>query len=194
MKKQVIRNRSFVLRNSKKKQKGLTIVEAMVVLAGVAITIIFVVQGGLYLRNHIRAWQLTNELQAFSQGILHATVNDPDFSTITTAAMVTNDAFSSVGSRASKANGSVTGIWGNNITVAPANVNSTADGVDVTYPLVPSGVCAVAIQDLTSTYQEVSVGGTVVYSPTVTFSDAAVGEACNAAATETVDATLTRTQ
>jgi prepilin-type N-terminal cleavage/methylation domain-containing protein len=186
--------RNMAFRPSQARQKGFTIVETMVVLAAVAIGLIFVVQGGLYLRNHIRAWQLTTEMQTFSQGILHATVNDPDFSTITTNAMVLNNAFSSVGARASTANGTVSGIWGGNITVTPANVFATNDGADIAYPLVPAGVCAIAVQGLTSTFQQISVGGTIVYSPNVAFSDATVGAACNAAATASVNAVLTRTQ
>jgi len=177
-----------------RRQQGVTIVESMVVLAVVAIILTFVVEGGTYLRNHVRAWQLTNEMQSFSQGILQATVNDADFSTITTNAMVLNNAFASVGSRANTSAGTVTGVWGGDITVTPATVSTSNDGATVSYPLVPSGVCAVAIQDFTSTFQQISVSGTVVYSPTVAFNDTTVGQACNAATTSTLEATLTRTQ
>jgi len=176
------------------RQHGVTLIEVSIVLAVAAIIAIAVLEGGPFVRNHARSYQLNQEMAHFASGILSATASDSDFSTITTAAMVQNDAFQSAGSRVSLANGTVTGIWQGDITVQPETVNTANDGAGLTYPNVPSGVCAVAVQGLKSSFPELTVNGTVIVSPTVTFTDAAAGAACNSANSVDIVAVVTRTQ
>lgn len=176
------------------RQRGVTLIELSIVLAVAAIIAIAVLEGGPSVRNHARSYQLNGEMTHFASGILSATASDSDFSTITTAGMVQNNAFQSAGNRVSLANGTVTGLWQGNITVEPETVSMANDGAGITYPNVPSGVCAVAVQGLKSSFSEITVNGTILVSPAVAYTDAAAGAACNSANFVPIIAVVTRTQ
>lgn len=163
---------------SQNQQRGATLVESAFWLIFAALIAYFAITFGRSLYDRVRAYQLTNELQAFHGGILNATLNDPNFAGVTTAALISNGAFKSAGRRVSNANGTVTGIFGGSVTVAPTTVNESNDAVTISYTSVPNGVCAAAVQSLTESFQVIGVNGTAVYEQNKTYSNETSGKAC----------------
>lgn len=182
----VLRHRGWVrypLRRQHR-QRGATLVESAFWLIFAALIVYFAITFGRSLYDRVRAYQLTNELQAFQGGILSATLNEPNFAAVTTASLINNSAFKSAGKRASSTDGTVTGIFGGSVTVAPTTVNESNDAVAITYPSVPNGVCAVAVQSLTESFQVIAVNGTAVYEQNKPYSSETSGKACEGGASK----------
>jgi hypothetical protein len=183
-------------RFSRRRQKGeLSLLEAGVWIAGAAITAIIAVKAGAFVLNAVRTNEFTSEVQSFKTGLINATLNDADFSSITTTAMIANGAFDAVKSRISADRTTVTGRWGGLISVWSGGVFVNGDTIGMTYPTVPTSVCASALQTLAADFTQIKVNGTAVYGPSLPYNDQTVGSTCHSGGTTSiVEFDLTRQQ
>jgi hypothetical protein len=183
-------------RFSRRRQKGeLSLLEAGVWIAGAAITAIIAVKAGAFVLNAVRTNEFTSEVQSFKTGFVNATLNDTDFSSVTTQSMIANGAFDAVKSRISTDRTGVTGRWGGNLTAWGGQIFAPNDTLALSYPTVPASVCARALQTLAADFTDIRVNGTSVYGPGMPYNDQTVGSACQAGGnTSLVEFDLTRQQ
>lgn len=178
--------RSKLAIGGKRKQKGeLSMVEAGVVLGVAALLVLGVTVAGPYLRNFVQSLHFTSEVSHFHTGIQSATESDADFTGETMTTLAQNHAFDAAGSRVAQDFSAVTGIFGGQVTGAVGNVTNPNDAFILTYT-VPSAVCAMAADKLASVFQQVDIGTTTVYSPTVPYVSSSSGAACSAVGVATV--------
>ncbi|WP_256702461.1 hypothetical protein [Burkholderia sp. SRS-W-2-2016] len=165
----------------RRKQSGeLSMIEGAAVMAAAALLALLAYAGGKFVMDRVHASQFKSEAQLFHTGILDASANDTDFSSETLKTLSQNHAFDSAGSRVASGGSGVTGMFGGAVMAATGTVINTNDAMVLTYP-VPAAVCALSIAALTNAYTEVTVNGTVVSSPTTTFSSSTGATACTSA-------------
>nr|WP_238328091.1 type 4 pilus major pilin [Paraburkholderia mimosarum] len=116
----------------------------------------------------------------FHTGIQNATQNDANFSGESLTSLAQNHAFDAAGARVASDYSTVQGMFGGDVTATPGTVTNANDAVITTYP-VPAAVCSMSAAALSNVFTEVSINGTVVYSPTTAFSSSAAGSACSSA-------------
>nr|WP_284502794.1 MULTISPECIES: type 4 pilus major pilin [unclassified Caballeronia] len=161
-----------------KKQSGeLSIIEAGAVMAGAALLALAVYAGGKYVLDLIHSSQFKSEAQMFHTGILNATQNDADFSSETLTVLAQNHAFDSAGSRVASDKSAVKGMFNGTVTAAVGTLVTSNDSLILTYP-VTSTVCSLSAAALITVYTQVTVNGTTIFSPTVTFNPQTVATAC----------------
>ena len=179
-----IRSKLAIGRN--RKQKGeLSLIEAGAVL-GVAALLALAVYGAVpYVRNFVQSLLFSSEVSHFHTGIQSATETDADFTAETLTSLAQNHAFDAAGTRVASDFSAVTGMFGGQVTGAVGKVTTANDAFILTYT-VPAAVCAMAADKLASVYQEVDIGSTVVYSPSVPYTSSASGAACSAGNAATV--------
>jgi hypothetical protein len=167
----------------RRRQTGeLSMIESGAVLAGAALLGLLAVVGGHFVMDRIHASQFRSEANMFHSGVLDATSSDTDFANETLASLVQNHAFDEAGSRTSAANGTVTGLFGGDVTAEPGTISTTDDSMVTTYP-VPATVCSLSVAALANTYSMVTVNGTTVFGPTTPFSSSTSATACESAGT-----------
>ncbi|SAK73731.1 hypothetical protein AWB80_04159 [Caballeronia pedi] len=161
-----------------KKQSGeLSMIEAGAVMAGAALLALAVYAGGKYVLDLIHSSQFKSEAQMFHTGILNATQNDADFSSETLTVLAQNHAFDSAGSRVALDKSAVKGMFNGTVTAAVGTLVTSNDSLILTYP-VTSTVCSLSAAALITVYTQVTVNGTTIFSPTVTFNPQTVATAC----------------
>jgi hypothetical protein len=165
----------------RKNQSGeLSLIEAAAYMAGAALLAVAVIKGGAYVYSNIRSSQFTSEAQMFHTGMLNATQNDSDFSTETLQTLAQNRAFDEAGSRLASDKSTLTGIFGQPVTVSVGTLTTANDSLILSYQ-VPTAVCALSVAALTNVYTQVAVNSTVIASPGTTFSSTSAGTACASA-------------
>jgi hypothetical protein len=163
------------------KQKGeLSLIEAGAVLGAGALLALVIYLGVPFVRNLVQASHFKSEATLFHTGIQNATQNDADFSDETLESLAQNHAFDAAGARVATDFTSVLGIFGGEVTATTGTVTNANDAEVLSYP-VPSAVCSMSAPALANVFAEVSVNGTVVYSPTTPFSSTTAGAACASA-------------
>lgn len=177
----------------RRRQKGMTIIEATIVLMLVALVVLAVYKATPYARNMVQANSFKNEASIMHTGVLNATETDADFSGETLATLVQNHAFDAAGSRVSSDHTSVQGMFGGQITASVGQVVNSNDAIVTGYP-VPSAICSMTIGALSTIYAQVDVGSTTVFSPTVPFNSQAGASACQVAGSSVVTLKLYTTR
>ncbi|MBC8640724.1 hypothetical protein IAG25_28300 [Caballeronia sp. EK] len=171
------RARILKIARAKKQSGELSMIEAGAVMAGAALLALAVYAGGKYVLDLIHSSQFKSEAQMFHTGILNATQNDADFSSETLTVLAQNHAFDSAGSRAASDKSSVKGMFNGTVTAAVGTLVTSNDSLILTYP-VTSTVCSLSAAALITVYTQVTVNGTTIFSPTVTFNPQTVATAC----------------
>jgi hypothetical protein len=160
------------------RQSGeLSMIEAGAVMAGAALLALAVYAGGKYVLDLIHSSQFKSEAQMFHTGVLNATQNDADFSSETLSVLAQNHAFDSAGSRVASDKSAVKGMFNGTVTAAVNTLVTSNDSLVLTYP-VTSTVCSLSAAALITVYTQVTVNGTTIFSPTVTFNPQTVATAC----------------
>jgi hypothetical protein len=88
-----------------------------------------------------------------------------------------NHAFDSAGSRVASDKSAVKGMFNGTVTAAVGTLVTSNDSLILTYP-VTSTVCSLSAAALITVYTQVTVNGTTIFSPTVTFNPQTVATAC----------------
>ncbi|WP_250479556.1 MULTISPECIES: type 4 pilus major pilin [unclassified Caballeronia] len=171
------RARILKIARAKKQSGELSIIEAGAVMAGAALLALAVYAGGKYVLDLIHSSQFKSEAQMFHTGILNATQNDADFSSETLTVLAQNHAFDSAGSRVASDKSAVKGMFNGTVTAAVGTLVTSNDSLILTYP-VTSTVCSLSAAALITVYTQVTVNGTTIFSPTVTFNPQTVATAC----------------
>lgn len=171
------RARILKIARAKKQSGELSMIEAGAVMAGAALLALAVYAGGKYVLDLIHSSQFKSEAQMFHTGILNATQNDADFSAETLTVLAQNHAFDSAGSRVASDKSSVKGMFNGTVTAAVNTLVTSNDSLVLTYP-VTSTVCSLSAAALITVYTQVTVNGTTIFSPTVTFNPQTVATAC----------------
>ena len=171
------RARILKIARAKKQSGELSMIEAGAVMAGAALLALAVYAGGKYVLDLIHSSQFKSEAQMFHTGILNATQNDADFSSETLTVLAQNHAFDSAGSRVASDKSSVKGMFNGTVTAAVGTLTTANDSLILTYP-VTSTVCSLSAAALITVYTQVTVNGTTIFSPTVTFNPQTVATAC----------------
>ncbi|MGF6996657.1 type 4 pilus major pilin [Paraburkholderia sp. GAS32] len=186
--------RSKLAASRNRKQKGeLSLIEAGAVLGVAALLALAVYVAVPYVRNFVQSLSFTSEVSHFHTGIQSATETDADFTGETLTTLAQNHAFDAAGSRVASDFSAVTGMFGGTITGAVGKVTNANDAFVLTYT-VPVAVCAMGAGKLASVFQQVDIGATTVFSPTVPYKSSASGAACAAGATATVAVKLYTTR
>ncbi|SAL01126.1 hypothetical protein AWB70_04133 [Caballeronia cordobensis] len=171
------RARILKIARAKKQSGELSMIEAGAVMAGAALLALAVYAGGKYVLDLIHSSQFKSEAQMFHTGILNATQNDADFSSETLTVLAQNHAFDSAGSRVASDKSAVKGMFNGTVTAAVGTLVTSNDSLILTYP-VTSTVCSLSAAALITVYTQVTVNGTTIFSPTVTFNPQTVATAC----------------
>ncbi|KXU94877.1 hypothetical protein CR51_26090 [Caballeronia megalochromosomata] len=171
------RARILKIARAKKQSGELSMIEAGAVMAGAALLALAVYAGGKYVLDLIHSSQFKSEAQMFHTGILNATQNDADFSSETLTVLAQNHAFDSAGSRVASDKSAVKGMFNGTVTAAVGTLVTSNDSLILTYP-VTSTVCSLSAAALITVYTQVTVNGTTIFSPTVTFNPQTVAAAC----------------
>ncbi|BCQ30426.1 MULTISPECIES: type 4 pilus major pilin [Caballeronia] len=171
------RARILKIARAKKQSGELSMIEAGAVMAGAALLALAVYAGGKYVLDLIHSSQFKSEAQMFHTGILNATQNDADFSSETLTVLAQNHAFDSAGSRVASDKSAVKGMFNGTVTAAVGTLTTANDSLILTYP-VTSTVCSLSAAALITVYTQVTVNGTTIFSPTVTFNPQTVATAC----------------
>jgi hypothetical protein len=171
------RARILKIARAKKQSGELSMIEAGAVMAGAALLALAVYAGGKYVLDLIHSSQFKSEVQMFHTGILNATQNDADFSSETLTVLAQNHAFDSAGSRVASDKSAVKGMFNGTVTAAVGTLVTSNDSLILTYP-VTSTVCSLSAAALITVYTQVTVNGTTIFSPTVTFNPQTVATAC----------------
>ncbi|GJH31036.1 type 4 pilus major pilin [Caballeronia novacaledonica] len=171
------RARILEIARAKKQSGELSMIEAGAVMAGAALLALAVYAGGKYVLDLIHSSQFKSEAQMFHTGILNATQNDADFSSETLTVLAQNHAFDSAGSRVASDKSAVKGMFNGTVTAAVGTLTTANDSLILTYP-VTSTVCSLSAAALITVYTQVTVNGTTIFSPTVTFNPQTVATAC----------------
>ena len=171
------RARILQIARAKKQSGELSMIEAGAVMAGAALLALAVYAGGKYVLDLIHSSQFKSEAQMFHTGILNATQNDADFSAETLTVLAQNHAFDSAGSRVASDKSSVKGMFNGTVTAAVNTLVTSNDSLVLTYP-VTSTVCSLSAAALITVYTQVTVNGTTIFAPTVTFNPQTVATAC----------------
>ncbi|GJH17449.1 hypothetical protein CBA19CS22_12925 [Caballeronia novacaledonica] len=171
------RARILKIARAKKQSGELSMIEAGAVMAGAALLALAVYAGGKYVLDLIHSSQFKSEAQMFHTGILNATQNDADFSSETLTVLAQNHAFDSAGSRVASDKSAVKGMFNGTVTAAVGTLTTANDSLILTYP-VTSTVCSLSAAALITVYTQVTVNGTTIFSPTVTFNSQTVATAC----------------
>jgi hypothetical protein len=182
-KQQATLERKLVVRRlaRRKKQAGeLSLIEAGAVLGAMALLALIIYLGVPFVRNMVQAAHFKSETTMFHTGIQNATQNDADFSGESLTSLSENHAFDAAGARVASDNTSVQGMFGGDLSAEPGTVTNANDAVVLTYP-VPAAVCSMSVPALANVFTEVSINGTVIYSPTTAFNSATAGNACSSA-------------
>jgi hypothetical protein len=177
----------------KKKQKGeLSLIESGAVLGAMALLALIIYLGVPFVRHMVEAHHFKSEATFFHTGIQNATQNDANFAGESLTSLAQNHAFDAAGARVASDYSTVQGMFGGDVTASPGTVTNANDAVVTSYP-VPSEVCSMAAAALANVFTEVSINGTVVYSPSTPFSSQTAGSACSSAGqVATVDLYTTR--
>ncbi|BBQ02721.1 hypothetical protein BSFA1_78490 (plasmid) [Burkholderia sp. SFA1] len=171
------RARILKIARAKKQSGELSMIEAGAVMAGAALLALAVYAGGKYVLDLIHSSQFKSEAQMLHTGILNATQNDADFSSETLTVLAQNHAFDSAGSRVASDKSAVKGMFNGTVTAAVGTLTTANDSLILTYP-VTSTVCSLSAAALITVYTQVTVNGTTIFSPTVTFNPQTVATAC----------------
>jgi hypothetical protein len=171
------RARILKIARAKKQSGELSMIEAGAVMAVAALLALAVYAGGKYVLDLIHSSQFKSEAQMFHTGILNATQNDADFSSETLTVLAQNHAFDSAGSRVASDKSAVKGMFNGTVTAAVGTLTTANDSLILTYP-VTSTVCSLSAAALITVYTQVTVNGTTIFSPTVTFNPQTVATAC----------------
>lgn len=165
----------------RRRQSGeLSLVEAGAVLGAMALLALIIYLGVPFVRNMVQAAHFKSEATMFHTGIQNATQNDANFAGESLTSLAQNHAFDAAGARVAADYSAVQGMFGGDVTATPGTVTNANDAVVTTYP-VPAAVCSMSAAALSNVFTEVSINGTVVYSPTTAFSSQTAGRACSSA-------------
>jgi len=163
-----------------KKQAGeLSIPEAGAVLGAAALLALTVTVAVPYVRNMVQTSHFKSEAGLFHTGIQNATESDANFSTETLQSLAQGHAFDAAGSRVATDFSTVTGLFGQPITITVGNITTPDDSVILGYT-VPAAVCAMAAGAMANTFTQVNIGATTVYSPSIAFNSGTASAACAA--------------
>ena len=169
------------------KQKGFTLVEVgiVVAIAAVIIGLGLVVVPSILSSNKANAE--VSLIPAAVSKIQKAFSNQNDFSSATTAMVTKLNAFPN--EQVNQTNGTITNRWNGAVNVLPTNLHGTDnDGAAITSANIPSAECVAIVQGVERTVARITVGTTVVKAVGDAAADpTAVGTACNAASTATIE-------
>jgi hypothetical protein len=161
-----------------KKQAGeLSLMEAGAVLGAAALLALAVYVAVPYVRNMVQTYHFKSEASLFHTGIQNATESDANFAAETLQSLAQGHAFDAAGARVSSDFATVSGLFGQPITISIGNVVTANDAVILGYT-VPSAVCAMAAGTMANVFTQVDIGATTVYSPTIPFNSGTASAAC----------------
>lgn len=174
--------------HSRRRQAGFSLIEIGIVLVIVAIIAVLVYSKYSTINNRRIAQAEADRVSQLISNIRARYSQVPDFNGITPAIVINNGAApSEMVSGTTLKSG-----WATTVSVAPATLSTANDAFQITYT-VPKQYCSEFVQAAAGSAQKVTVGSGA--SPTVIKDDiagtaynvAAVGTACSAGATATVN-------
>ena len=169
-------NKVCTASNMKKRQRGFSLIELIVVVAIVGLVAAAVISRSASTQQSTQIQTESQNLQSIVGKAKSVFAGRPNFNGATTAFMLANGAFPT----SMVNNNVVTHSWNGAVTVAPG-ANPTT--LDITYAAVPTAACIEFVSSQSRPYVEVTVAGTAVKNGAAVADTGATQAACESAAT-----------
>jgi hypothetical protein len=181
------------MQNQKKKQRGVTLAEALITVIIAALLIGLGIGGFVVARNYLSSTGTTRDLSLITVAV-NDTYKSGNFASLTPAVIA--------GTKKLPDNMIVAGVvrnrFGQAIGFAPVTYPAGApanNAYSLSYPGIPTAVCSSVIGDNLASFPRIAVGATVVQdklaATPVVADDATIATACAAADVQTLTLTTT---
>lgn len=161
-----------------RRQKGFTLIEVGIVLALVGVALFFTLSKMSTTSDLTRSQNFVSEFSGIVTNAKRLYATQQSYTGVTIAILRDNNVFPATWN----VGGTVTGPWTGAVTTAAATLVTAGDGLTITVPNIPQGVCSDIVRAMASGVDVISVAGTNVKAFQTTINLATAGTQCASAA------------